>query len=248
MKRYTHLLFDLDGTLWDLHKNTRLALEIVYHKHELPSELFETFFRRYHYHNDRVWALYRDGKIEKDQLRWQRFHHAFSDVGYLPDEAMIMAFSESFSEVCPRQPHLLEGARALLDQVVGKFHLSILTNGFIEIQGIKMERSGLKPYFSHVIHSEEAGVRKPHRGFFQYALNTIQAEPEHCLMIGDDWVADILGARDMGIDQLFITTTEEMLGEMSAADSGVPKRTPRHNYSPTYTVNSLSEVSTLLQF
>jgi YjjG family noncanonical pyrimidine nucleotidase len=247
MKKYTHLLFDLDGTLWDLHTNTRLALEVLYAEFGFPLEKFELFFRRYHYHNDRVWALYRNGKIEKEELRWQRFHSAMHDVEHHTNNDVLVSFANAFTELCPRQPHLLEGALDLLNYCHNRYHLSILTNGFIEVQGVKMECSGLKPFFPYVIHSEDAGVRKPHRGFFDYALRTVGAQPHECLMIGDDWDADILGARDLGIDQVFLTTTEDMLASMAVHDSETYPRRVRHNYTPTYTINNLSSLKQLLE-
>jgi putative hydrolase of the HAD superfamily len=106
-----------------------------------------------------------------------------------------------------------------------------------------MQASGLKGYFLQVIHSEEAGVRKPHPGIFNYALRLAGARVEDSLMIGDDWEADILGARDVGIDQVFLTTTEEMLQSMSGVSGNVMAR---HNYQPTHTIGALADLREII--
>lgn len=39
--------------------------------------------------------------------------------------------------------------------------MGIITNGFTELQSIRLERTGMTDYFDHVIISEEVGVAKP---------------------------------------------------------------------------------------
>jgi len=245
LKKYKHLFFDLDGTLWDLQENTRNALVILFEKFktELSEVDFEKFFKRYHHHNDHVWALYREGKIEKHVLRTIRFERAFEDVGLNLENDFIEKFSEEFLEVCPRQPKTLEGAHELLEHCKNNYQLHIITNGFVEVLGHKMAAAKLTDYFTEIINSEHCGIRKPHAGIFEYALNKAGANKENSLMIGDDWEADIIGARNFGIDQAFLTTTEDLMSEINReAGSG----SLRHNYKPTYTVSKLSELLEVL--
>jgi FMN phosphatase YigB (HAD superfamily) len=90
-----------------------------------------------------------------------------------------------------------------------------------------------------MINSEDVGKRKPNPEIFEHALKKAGAAKEESIMIGDDWDADILGARDFGIDQAFITHTEQMQLKLSGGDR---TNQVRHNYSPTFTVNNLSEL------
>lgn len=245
MKKYQHLFFDLDGTLWDLQENTHVAMSILFEKYqkELSPVDFGKFYKRYHFHNDYVWALYRQGKIEKELLRTVRFERAFADSGLDVDKEFVDAFSEDFLEICPHQPKTIEGAHELLEYCKEHYTLHIITNGFIEVQGHKMEAANLNPYFTHIINSEHCGVRKPNAGIFEYALNIANANKENSLMIGDDWEADIVGARDFGIDQAFLTTTEDMMNKIheEAGHSNI-----RHNYKPTYVVSRLTELMNFL--
>lgn len=245
LKKYKHLFFDLDGTLWDLQSNTRTALVKLFeiYASETAGVNFEQFYKAYHHHNDRVWALYREGKIEKEILRTIRFHRAFEEMGMTPSEHFIESFSEEFLNISPRQPKTLEGAHELLQHCSGRYTMHIITNGFIEVQGHKMEAAALTPYFTEIINSEHCGVRKPHPGIFEYALKKAGATVEESLMIGDDWDADILGARDFGMDQVYLTTTEDMMNKINADSGHAPRR---HNYKATYTISSLRELQAIL--
>lgn len=245
MKTYKHLFFDLDGTLWDLKRNTRAAMTELFtqHQQEIGHLDFELFYTRYHHHNDHVWTLYRQDKIKKEELRYVRFERAFSDVNHIASSNFIDRFSLDFLEVAPRQPLTMEGAHEVLNHCKGRYHMHIITNGFFEVQGHKMQAARLEGYFQHIINSEHVGVRKPHNDIFQHSLEKAGAVKEESLMIGDDWDADILGARDFGIDQAYLSTKEIEQNEVNADHGNGPVR---HNYKPTYTLHSLLELLEIL--
>lgn len=66
-----------------------------------------------------------------------------------------------------------------------------------------MEVSGLNPYFTQVIISEDVGVNKPNKAIFEHALAKAAAEKQESIMIGDSLEADIRGAQAFGLQAIF---------------------------------------------
>lgn len=205
MTLYTHLFFDLDGTLWDIETNTRITLEqIVHHvNHEPLSSRCGRFIDRYHINNDRLWELYRNQGIDKDKLRWYRFYLTLKDLG-IDNMAMARELDRAYIERSPLQTSLIPYSREVLEYLAGeKYHLYIVTNGFNEVQFRKIRESGLEKFFQGMITSEMAGILKPHRRFFEYVLSQTGALREKSLVIGDSVEADIQGALDAGLDAVY---------------------------------------------
>jgi putative hydrolase of the HAD superfamily len=229
MRKYEHLFFDLDGTLWDIHKNAELTLLALFDQLDLHHVGFDAFMTAYLQNNKEVWSLYRQGKMDKETLRHARFSRSFADLGHaLPDE-VLMQFSYGFTDQCPLQPHLLPHAMEILQHVFPRYSCHIITNGFKEVQGIKMSSSGLHPFFNHVILSEDVGVNKPNPLIFHTALEAAGATVENSLMIGDDWEADMVGAKNVGMDHVYLDLDHHPLANTA-----------------TYRITSLHELKQIL--
>ena len=105
MKKYKHLFFDLDRTLWDFDKNSEETIAELFVTHDLKDKLkveFGTFFQKYLAVNHECWALYRIGKITKDELRLQRFHNTFSAFDY-QNPVLALKFNDDYVALCSTQ-------------------------------------------------------------------------------------------------------------------------------------------------
>lgn len=205
MKKYEHLFFDLDHTLWDFDTNSKETLTDLFEKHSLKDELkveVKDFVMTYLRINEEKWKLYRKGLINKERLRKERFFETFSNFG-LRDEKFSHQFEVEYIDLCPHKTTLIPHSLELLDYLKDKYQLHIITNGFSEIQDIKLSKSGLKPYFDKIVSSDEVGVNKPGAAIFIESLKWAGATRKESLMIGDNLGADIIGARNCGIDQVY---------------------------------------------
>ena len=214
MHTYRHIFFDLDGTLWDFDANSRKTqreLFKVFGLDKYCSE-FGNFNRIYQKHNDNVWSDYRKGRISKEKLKWYRFYLTMKECG-LCDKAFAKKLDAYYLNEAPKKKELIPGAIELLEYLSGDYKLHILTNGFNEVQFIKLENSGLISFFDSVITSEDAGALKPDPLIFQYAMQKTGAGKEESLMVGDIFEVDILGAKKAGFDQAFFNPEEEKLSE-----------------------------------
>ena len=210
--KYTHLFFDLDNTLWDFNANSYDALYIALKKMDLLDKIgnYDAYFAIYYAVNERLWDLYRENKITKQVLRGLRFEESL-ELNLTPMPGMGDLLNETYLTEMPKQLKLVPGARVVLDELHHRYRMSIITNGFKEVQVDKLIQSGLRKYFDKVFISEEVGAQKPHKKIFEHAVKSMNAPKRKSLMIGDSWEADILGARAFGIDQVYYCPQPEKL-------------------------------------
>ncbi len=203
-KKYRHLFFDLDRTLWDFDKSAAETFEDIYNKYKLLErgiKTVEDFHRVYTHHNNILWEEYRHGRIEKKVLSNLRYFLTLQDFD-IEDEKLAADLGKDYLEISPRKVNLFPNAISVLNYLSPRYTLHLITNGFSEVQETKLRVSGLGEYFRTVITSEEAGVKKPNPAIFYFALKKADADIDDSLMIGDDFEVDIVGAKNVGIDQV----------------------------------------------
>jgi putative hydrolase of the HAD superfamily len=232
MNRYKHLFFDLDHTLWDFEANSRQTLAEMYDTMRLKEkgvDDFERFNKNYQVHNEKLWDRYRKGFIKSEELRWKRMWLSLLDFK-IGDEKLAREMGVVFLDLLPTRkllfPHAIEILHYLTQK---KYTLHLITNGFEKIQHAKLKNSGLDVFFKEVITSEGSNSLKPHKAIFDYALQKTTATTKESIMLGDDIEADIAGAREAGLDQVYINHLNKALPAIQ----------------PTYTVTSLKELENI---
>jgi len=206
-----HIFFDLDNTLWDHRKNAYLTIKDLFEKEEISLKFnidFEEFHSAYHDINERLWEQIRDGEIDKEYLR-KRFYDTFNRFG-LDNLQLSMYFEEHFLDKILNHNHLVEGAKYILEYLKNKnYKLHIISNGFQEVTERKCILSGIDHYFQTITSADSVGVRKPNPEIFEYSLSLANASKNESILIGDDWIADITGAQNFGIDVIFFDVLKE---------------------------------------
>jgi len=205
----TDVFFDLDHTLWDFEKNSALTFEKILSHHKINIAL-KDFLAVYVPANLAFWKLYREEKITKEELRYQRLKSVFDRLNLEVSDKMIDRLSEEYIRYLSSFNHLFPNTFEILDYLKPKYKLHIITNGFQEIQDTKMQNSHIDGYFEHVINSEMAGVKKPNPIIFQLALKLAKVAPKNAMMIGDSLEADILGAKALGLHTLHFNAHNEL--------------------------------------
>ena len=196
-----HLFFDLDRTLWDFETNSETALKKLYADLNLEKHLrsFNSFHTTYKKINGVLWYKYGLGEINKSELRIKRFDDTLKEFG-IHNIELANALGEGYIKTSPYQTKLFPKAIETLSALQKEgFALHIITNGFKEVQYTKLEKSGIINFFNIILCSEEVGKNKPARIVFEQALQRARAKPNECIMIGDDYEADIKGAQNAGI-------------------------------------------------
>ncbi len=231
--KYKHIFFDLDHTLWDFDANALESLGELFDEFELNKKGipgFDRFYKAYFRHNEILWDRLRKGYINRKDLRWKRMWHTLLDFK-ITDRELSNTMGERYLEILPLKERLLPGAIETLDYLKNKgYPLHMITNGFEATQYLKMESSGIRAYFKHVVTSEIAGKPKPYPEIFTCALSKTCCEPAEGLMIGDALEVDILGAKEAGMDSVYYN----------------PSTPPYNGIHPTYNIMDLRELQAIL--
>lgn len=212
MKQYKVIFLDLDRTLWDFNANSKEMLQELYERHQLKSrgiDTFEQFYEEYILINDEVWHLYDHGKITKEELRNIRFKRALADFN-INDIELADKLSYEYISECPSRGKLIDGTIEILEYLKEKeYPMYLITNGFEETQWIKLKTSGLEGYFEDMITSDRAKALKPYPEIYELTLKLAGVNIKDVIMIGDSWKTDILGAMNIGMDQIFFNPEEQ---------------------------------------
>jgi putative hydrolase of the HAD superfamily len=136
-----------------------------------------------------------------------------------------------YLKILPTKTALKPFAKELLDYLSSKYPLTLISNGFREVQYKKIRSCQIENYFSFIVLSEDAKALKPDARIFEYALELNQAKPQETIMIGDSYIADILGAKNAGIDQVYVKNNTNLSAE---------------KFDCTYQISHLKEVLEIL--
>lgn len=230
--KYRHIFFDLDHTLWDFDANAKESLAELYKHFQLESKFispFENFYTSYLKHNAILWDRFEKGYITSEELKWRRMWRALLDFR-IGDELLAKEMGAKFLEILPTKKRVFEYTFEILNYLRDKeYSIHIITNGFEQTQWRKLNNSQLAGYFTHVITSETSNSMKPQKEIFEYALKKTNSNIEECIMIGDNPNADIQGALNAGMDNIFVNHIKAT-----------------HSVKPTHTVYHLKELESIL--
>jgi len=210
LKKYKHLFFDLDNTLWDFRANAQEAFQEIFTSLNLDNLVsdFNKFLLLYDHYNEKLWSEYRKGSLSKEFLRTERMKLTFHDIG-IDDLELTNQVGTLFIQIITKKTNLFPAVHDTLGYLYKRYDLYILTNGLVDIQIEKIKNTGLQSYFRKIFMAEMVGYQKPDRRFFEYAIKSVHAHKPECLMIGDDPEVDIIGASKAGIDQVFFNPTSK---------------------------------------
>jgi putative hydrolase of the HAD superfamily len=204
MKHYRHIFFDLDQTLWDFDKSCSETLTELYHHFDLKKVGVDLnlLIQTYKEVNNRLWEGFNQGKINKEEIRHKRFENTFEEMG-LNRNDVPENINDEFIKICPAKGNVIPHAHEVLQYLNKNYSLHIITNGFKETQHIKIKSSNLDQYFKVVINAEICGFKKPDKAIFEHAMEKTNGKCDECIMIGDDLITDIQGAKNTGMDHVY---------------------------------------------
>lgn len=138
-----------------------------------------------------------------------------------PDyERYILMYYDKFEDMISGA---IEGTVKVLDYFVNQtdYKVVALTNWSSETFPIAQKRFEFLQWFEDIIVSAEEKLRKPHKAFFDLAINRWQIQPENTIFI-DDNPANIKAAKALGINAIHFSTPEALITDLKPFDIHIP--------------------------
>jgi HAD superfamily hydrolase (TIGR01549 family) len=220
VRRPRAVLFDLDDTLFDHARATRVALETLRSVDPaLGRWSIDELDRRHRLVLETWHQEVLAGRASIDHARKARFAELLGQAGGAGGETRTAAIASQYRSVYETAWYTVAGARPLLEALASRgLRLAVVTNNVHREQQLKLARCGLTSFVEALVTSEEVGVQKPDPRIFQTALDRIGVSATDAIMVGDAWTTDIEGARRAGVRPIWFNRFDDLSRDPSVRE------------------------------
>lgn len=202
------VLFDLDDTLYDFQAAGRAGLEAVLRASPALRALSLDFVQAAFMASvEETHILVLQGKLDGDDARRARIRRILtlgSEPADTDVERATTLYMDAYRGARRPMPGVVDLLQALRQEGI---RVAVVTNNLRREQEEKLRYCGLDALLDDLVTSEDAGEMKPHPAPFLMALRRSGCGPEHAVMVGDSWSADVLGALAAGIRPVWLNRT-----------------------------------------
>ena len=222
------LFIDLDDTILDFHKAERVALEKTLRS--LGLEPTDTVMTRYSQINKEHWERLERKEITREFLLVSRFAQLMEEFGI---DVSAELCARTYENNLSIGHYFMPGAREAVEALSKKYKLYITSNGTSKIQAGRLESAAISHFFQDIFISQDIGINKPDKGYFDRCFARIPGfDPKKAMIVGDSLTSDILGGKQAGIATCWVN----------------PKGAqPRADIVPDYEIPSLAQLEALLE-
>jgi len=147
------------------------------------------------------------GVYDRDRI-WE---HVLHELGYggSAEPKVLRSWTQAYwEEYCKGKPY--PETVTVLEKLHGRYGLGLVTNtdGLAGMKTLRLKASGLENFFEAVVVAgEDVAEKKPSPVPFLHAAKLLNVKPNECLMIGDDPVNDVVGAKAAGMKAALLDPT-----------------------------------------
>lgn len=198
------VIFDLDNTLCDSSGIIKDILRSIFTKHlkYFPDKNINNLISL----NIKLFdKLISDPNIPLSAAVIRVWFEFFENLRIKPPLKIVLKLIENIHSEVPKKVRLIDGAQELINYLKSKdIKIGVLTNGIFIDQANKLIKLKLSNFVDCLVTADMCASEKPNPKIFKYILNKMTVSPNQVLMIGDDYIADIKGAHDIGIKTIYI--------------------------------------------
>ena len=209
---YNNYIFDLYGTLIDINTDEwnddlwkKIAILYAYKgAHYTYDELNEEYDRLVQAEKKAVLKKSPDTKVVDIKIE-KVFRKLFTQKGVKVTKAEVFFIAEAFRCYSTKYIKLYDGVLDLLDTLKAKGKkIYLLSNAQRSFTENELNMFDLTKYFDGICISSDEECSKPDEKYFKTLFDRYGLEKSESIMIGNDYISDIGGAADFGIDSLYI--------------------------------------------
>lgn len=222
------LFLDLDDTILDFHKAEHIALSKTLRFFGL--EPAEAVMARYSQINREHWERLERKELTREQVLVGRFAALFEEYQITVDPEQVARKYEDFLSI---GHYFLPGAEEALRRLSQKYKLYMASNGTAKVQAGRLKSANISHYFKAIFVSQEMGVNKPDKLYFDRCADRIPGyDPRKSMIVGDSLTSDIQGGINAGMQTVWVNPGH--------------KPHPAH-ITPDYQIEALCQLEALLE-
>lgn len=195
LDQFNVILFDADRTLYDTGAMETYALEKLIP--ELGVDFTPEMACSYYEINEELWRRIELGELTREYVRVERFRRFLKMYGISADPEEV---NERYITIFKTHNVMMPGAEQVCRTLAKEKTLAIVTNGTAHVQRARLAMSAITDCLTDVFISEEIGVPKPQKAFFEAVLESLHVtDRSRVLIVGDSLTGDIRGGNNAGI-------------------------------------------------
>ena len=200
------VLTDLDDTLFDHDRATRLALSDVLGSDPVCAQwTIDELDRHHRVLLEAIHLRVLAGELGVDDARVERFGRLLEQAGDVAAASRAPGIARAYRRAYETSWFPVDGALALVAHIKQQgASIVIVTNNTVAEQREKVARLGLDAFVDHLVTSEETRCSKPAPAIFHEALRRANASADVAVMLGDAWATDIEGAKAAGLRPVWL--------------------------------------------
>lgn len=226
-------IFDLYGTLVDIRTDEnkeelweKLSLFYAFYgAFYTPEELARSYKRLTGEMTAGHEELRRDSHEAFPEIRIEEvFHALFEEKGIAPDEPLVRHAGQFFRILSMEFIRLYDGTEEMLSAVKESGRkIYLLSNAQRIFTEYEMNALGITKYFDGIFISSDEGCKKPDLKFFRKLIDTCGIDPERAVMVGNDGICDIEGAKRAGLGTVYVHSDISPAEDAPDADYVLPQ-------------------------
>ena len=230
---YDTCIFDLYGTLVDIRTDEnkeelweKLSLFYAFYgAFYTPEELARSYKRLTGEMTAGHEALRRDSHEAFPEIRIEEvFRALFEEKGIAPDEPLVRHAGQFFRILSMEFIRLYDGTEEMLSAVKESGRkIYLLSNAQRIFTEYEMNALGITKYFDGIFISSDEGCKKPDLKFFRKLIDTCGIDPERAVMVGNDGICDIEGAKRAGLGKVYVHSDISPAEDAPDADYVLPQ-------------------------